>query len=588
MKRWNFLQPDADAMRRLEKHLGCSPFISSLLVNRGIDSEADAERFLDFSFQRLTSPDSFTDMDKAARRIYHAITHQQHILVFGDYDVDGVTGTALLHDFLQTTGVPVSCYIPHRESEGYGLQKKHIDDDAFCRGIDLIITVDCGSSSHDVMPAARRAGIDIIITDHHAISDAVPEALAVINPKRKDCLSRADNLAGVGVVYFLIIYLRKYLRDMGFWASRKEPNLKTYCDLVALGTIADMVPLTSDNRIFVKNGMDVINTGARAGIRSLIEISGGNISSLDSDDVAFKLAPRLNAAGRMEHADTALHLLLEPDARKARVLAHSLDALNVQRKHVEQQIFDDIRQRLAAHPEQLDDMALVIAGADWAPGVLGIVASRLVQAYCLPVILISVQNGVGKGSGRSIPGFDIYRSIHACADCLMRYGGHALAGGLEIDAGRISEFRTRFTRIAASEIAVAPREIDIGVDRILNLEDISETLISDMELLKPYGMDNPEPVFYANKVHVVSSRMVGNNTRRMILKPADHPSHPGILAIQFRCDPQSPAGPNMKEMIYRLRWNYWNGSRTMQILIEDAKFSLQSAMSESIMESCGA
>ena len=583
MKQWNFLQPDPEIMGRIERHLGCSPIISALLVNRGIHSEAQAEQFLDFSFQRLTSPDSFTDMDKAARRIYHAITHQQHILIFGDYDVDGITGTALLHDFLKTTGALVSCYIPHRETEGYGLQMRHINNDAFCRDIDLIITVDCGSSSHEVMPAARQAGIDIIVTDHHAVSDAIPEALAVINPKRKDCSSLAENLAGVGVVYFLIIYLRKYLRDMGFWISRNEPNLKNYCDLVALGTIADLVPLTCDNRIFVKNGMDMLSTGKRAGIRSLIEISGIKAAAIDAEDVAFKLAPRLNAAGRMEHADTALHLLLESDVCKAKELAQSLNALNTQRKYVEQQIFDEIRQRICAHPEQFNNMALIIAGTGWAPGVLGIVASRLVQLYFLPVILIAVQNGVGKGSARSIPGFDIFQGIHACADCLIRYGGHALAGGLEIDADKIPEFQTRFNRIADSEITGEQRVVHIGVDRVLNLEDISEPLISDMDLLKPYGMGNPEPVFYTNHVHVASSKIVGNNTRRMILKPVDRSSHPGILAVQFNCDPRIPTGQDIREMVYRLRWNYWNGSRTMQILVEDAKFSLQSDSSESIM-----
>ncbi len=297
------------------------------------------------------------------------------------------------------------------------------------------------------------AGIDVIITDHHTISQPIPEALAVVNPKRDDCPSGAENLAGVGVAFFLVINLRKYLRDRGFWTSRNEPNLKNACDLVALGTVADMVPLTGDNRIFVKGGIDIINSGPRPGIQSLMEISGIQRPFLNSEDIAFKLAPRLNAAGRMSHANTAADLLLTQDSRKAMRAAETLNALNCERRSVEQRILDDIQLRLQKDPGHLQAGALVMADAAWPPGILGIVASRLVRQYFCPVVLISTQNGIGKGSARSIPEFDLYQGLKACSDSLIGFGGHAAAAGLEIATEMIPEFQNRFTRMADSRLS---------------------------------------------------------------------------------------------------------------------------------------
>jgi single-stranded-DNA-specific exonuclease len=584
MKKWNVLQPKTDVVNRLCAHLDCSPVVASLLANRGINSPALADRFLTSSFHHLLDPSTMKDMDTAVSRIHEAILRQERILIFGDYDVDGVTAAVLITEFLIAAGARVSFYIPHRETEGYGLKPGHINDPAISNNINLIITVDCGSSSHEAVRMARRAGIDVIITDHHTITSPMPEALAVVNPKRADCSSGAGNLAGVGVAFFLVISLRKYLRDRGFWASRNEPNLKNACDLVALGTIADMVPLTGDNRIFVKGGIDLINSEPRPGIQSLIEISGIHRPFLNSEDIAFKLVPRLNAAGRMAHAKTAAYLLQTHNTQKALELAETLNALNSERRTVEQLVLDKIHLRLQNEPEHLYAGALVMADAAWPSGILGIVASRLVHEFFRPVVLISTQTGTGRGSARSIPGFDLYQGLKACSDSMIGFGGHAAAAGLEISTERIPEFQSRFIRIADSRINREQLVPEIVVDGILDIRDITPSLIDEIESLKPYGTGNPEPIFLAKNIRIVSSGIVGKNTRRMTLKPGEGSSGTGISAVQFNIDSLLPVALEIREMVYRLRWNFWNGNRTPQILVEDAIFSLQSPMSESIMK----
>jgi single-stranded-DNA-specific exonuclease len=583
MIKWNILEPKTEVVNRLSAHLQCSPVVASLLANRAIDSPAQAVHFLTPSFHQLSNPSAMKDMDTAVSRIHNAILRQERILIFGDYDVDGVTGTVLITDFLNTVGAKVSFYIPHRETEGYGLKPCHINDPAISNSINLIITVDCGSSSHEAVRMAHRAGIDVIITDHHTISNPIPEALAVVNPRRNDCPSGAGNLAGVGVAFFLVISLRKYLRDQEFWTFRNEPNLKSACDLVALGTVADMVPLTGDNRILVKGGIDQINSGPRPGIQSLLEISGIHRPFLNSEDIAFKLAPRLNAAGRMGHAKTAAHLLLTRDSQKALKLAETLNALNCERRSVEQRVLDEIHLRLQNEPEYLHAGALVMADAAWPSGILGIVASRLVHRFFRPVVLISTQKGTCRGSARSLPGFDLYQGLKDCSDSLIGFGGHAAAAGLEISAERIPEFQSRFTQMADSRISREQLIPEMAVDGILDIQDITSTLIDEIEALKPYGTGNPEPLFLAKNIHIASSGIVGRNTRRMILKPRDGSSCTSISAVQFNVDSPLPIGSEIREMVYRLRWNFWNGNRTPQILVEDAIFSLQSPMSESIM-----
>ncbi|MBU4420608.1 MAG: DHH family phosphoesterase, partial [Proteobacteria bacterium] len=326
-KDWQILQPDISSVRKISKALKCNPIIASILVNRNIVSVEDAFDFLNPSFNNMRSPFSIKGMHTSVRRIFSAIINNEKILIFGDYDADGITATAVLLEFFSYIGANVYYYIPHRTKEGYGLQKNHIIDYALPKGISLIITVDCGSNSYDAVKSAKHNGIDVIITDHHRITDRPPHAFAVVNPKRIDCTSGLDNLAGVGVAFYLLICLRKHLRDNGFWHKLAEPNLKNLCDLVALGTIADMVPLVDENRILVNAGLKKIYTGERNGMKALIEECKLKGPLTDTDDIAFKLVPRLNAPGRIDHAKSAVELLTTKRLDIARQIAQTLNKL---------------------------------------------------------------------------------------------------------------------------------------------------------------------------------------------------------------------------------------------------------------------
>ncbi len=306
--KWKSQHPSPEVIAKLVQGLACSPIIATILANRGITTVTEAHGFINPSFQNLRPPDGLKDLHTAVKRLYQAITRNEKILIFGDYDVDGVTATAILYEFLNFAGANSTCYIPHRIKEGYSLQAHHIASLAIPQGVDLIVTADCGSASHEAIAAAHQAAIDVIITDHHEVPEPPPDALALINPKQPDCQSGFETLAGVGVAFYLLVALRKYLREKNFWTNRKEPNLKAMCDLVALGTIADMVPLQAENRIIARHGLDIIKNGSRPGLEALLSVSGLRKENLDSDAIAFYLAPRINAAGRMDHAALAFEI----------------------------------------------------------------------------------------------------------------------------------------------------------------------------------------------------------------------------------------------------------------------------------------
>ena len=431
-KQWQILQPDIHTVDKLCMILKCHPAIASILVNRNIVSEEDASNFLNPSLSHFNPPFSIKDMDAAVNRILTAIKQNEKILIFGDYDVDGITATTILFEFIRSAGADVSYYIPHRTNEGYGLQKNQISDYALSKKINLIITTDCGSGSHDAVKTAKSAGIDVIITDHHIISDTIPQAVAVVNPKRHDCPSSFDDLAGVGVAFCLLICLRKKMREIDFWQNQPEPNLKSVCDLVALGTLADMVPLVAENRILTRTGLDIITSSNRPGLNALIEASGINKNNVDTDDIVFGLAPRLNSAGRIDHASMAVELLTTKNTETAEQIAQSLNHMNQRRRSIENGILTQIEGQLKKNPHLLQKKTLVLTHQDWHLGVLGIVAARIMQKYFRPVVLITTTAGIGKGSARSIPGVDIYKGLMACADDLENFGGHSMAAGIKI------------------------------------------------------------------------------------------------------------------------------------------------------------
>jgi len=568
-KQWNMLNPDPANVRELSQKLNCHPVTAMVMANRNIKTPSDAHRFLKVSLNNLRQPSSLKDIDAAVKRIYAAITGNQKILIFGDYDVDGITATTILLIFLRYVGADVTYYIPHRINEGYSIQPTHISRYARPHRFDLIITADCGSGSHQAVAAANQSGIDMIITDHHNIGHDIPPALAVINPKRADCNSGLQSLAGVGVAFFLLIRLRTYLREKGFWQKQPEPNLKSYCDLVALGTVADMVPLVNENRILCKTGLGLINTGHRPGLTALAQASGIRNDTLDADDIAFRLAPRLNAAGRMDHAARAVELLTTQDAESAATTAQTLNQLNQKRQQMEKGTLAEIEQYISTNASLLRQRSLVLSQEGWHAGLLGIVASRLMQRYYRPVVLIATEDGVGKGSARSVGGINLYDALAECRQHLASFGGHSMAAGLKIRQENIADFQQAFENAIQNRSTSEDLVQTLNIDGELDFASISGNLIDELESLMPYGTGNPEPIFKSSGIRVVSSRILGKRHRRMVLRQASRSATPTIQAIHFNVDEQSAREKNFAEIAFKLRWNRWNDQKKAQLVVED-------------------
>ena len=568
---WHMFDPDPHKVKELSQKLSCHPVTASVLINRDIHTIQAATDFLNASLNSIRSPFALKDMDVAIHRIYKAISANEKILIFGDYDVDGITATVILLNFLRYAGADVSYYIPHRVTEGYSIQPGHISRYARPHKIDLIITADCGSDSHQTVVAAKRFGIDMIITDHHTISENIPPALAVINPKRRDCPAGLQNLAGVGVAFFLLICLRTHLREKGFWQERLEPNLKNYCDLVAVGTVADMVPLIEENRILCNTGLKLIPAGRRAGLAALLEASAIHNDFLDADDIAFRLAPRLNAAGRMDHAARAVELLTAKDTDIAGQTAHTLNLLNQKRRQIEQSMLADIQGFLENNSSILQRRALVLSGQGWHVGVLGIVASQIVNAYYRPVVLITIRDGIGIGSGRSVAGLNLYDALASCKPYLESFGGHSMAAGLKIGKENIADFQKAFESVIRRISQPEDLTPILHIDSELDFDIISDTLVNELETLMPFGAGNPEPLFRTADVTVVSSKIVGKNHRRMILRQSSTPNTPVFQAIQFNVDSRVSNKQNFSQIVFKLRWNRWKDKKTIQLVVEDLR-----------------
>ena len=573
IKQWHIQQPDAQLVRDLQKSLGCHPVIAAVLINRGIGSAEEATALQAASLQQLRPPFEIKGMDVAIERIAAAIVADQKIMVFGDYDVDGVTATAVLVEFLKAAGSRVSYYIPDRRSEGYGIKPQHIKDLALAKGIDLIVTADCGSNDHEAINASVKSGIDIVVTDHHLIEEPHPHATAIVNPQRVDCNAGFEHLSGVGVAFYVVVALRRYLREKGFWQHRGEPNLKQLCDLVALGTVADIVPLIAENRILTSTGLELINDRHRLGTNQLREVAGIHKRHIDAEDIAFKLAPRINAAGRIGHAKTAVELLLSDDPQSARAYADELNQLNATRQGLEAKVTGEILTRLKADPTILKKRVLVLADPDWHEGVLGIAASKVVNQFYRPVVLLRIQDGKGQGSARSIPGVDLFDRLTACRQWLDRFGGHAQAAGLSLSERNIASFWDQLdkeVRETAEPNTFIPRLI---LDSVLNFNHISGNLVNELEYLKPFGAHHPEPLFVASNVIVTSSRIVGGHHRRMTLKQIGEKEQQRIAAIHFNPNDRAIKADRFDRIAFRLRNNTWNGKTTLQLMIEEVQIA---------------
>jgi len=572
--RWRFRSPDPQKVRSLAAAIGCHPITASVLVNRGMTTPEAASAFLKPGFHQFPFASGLLDMEKAVERIHRAVHRQEHILVFGDYDADGVTATVVLTEFLRQAGARVSHYIPHRIQEGYGLKAFHIDAVIRPRHATLVVTVDCGSSSHEAILEAKRHGIDVIVTDHHRIPPPYPEAYAILNPDRESACNGFSHLAGVGVSFLLVLHLRKHFRDCGVWSHRPEPLLKPFCELVAIGTVADMVPMSPVNRVLVRTGLESIANGGNPGIRSLAGVCGIRMNGcLRTEDLAFRVSPRLNAAGRMNHADEAVHLLTCRNEAEARPIAEALSRLNSRRQDVEQAILSDIVEGIETGSRSLGPSSLVAWDGEWHPGVLGIVAAKLVQRFSRPSVLIQVADGMGKGSARSLPGVDLYAALCSCADLLSGFGGHAMAAGLTVPENNIEAFCNRFDGVVSEMAKETPETAGIDIEAEVSFDQIDERLLDELELFEPFGAGNPEPVFVARDVEIVNRRVLAERHLGMTLRQKGGNNHRPLQGVAFYVSNASSIPEKLDHLVFRLRWNFWNGRKSPQLMVES--FSLR-------------
>ncbi|MES2504878.1 MAG: single-stranded-DNA-specific exonuclease RecJ [Myxococcota bacterium] len=560
MRRWLERPVDLGAVNRLIIELDISRLLARILVARGIDDPAKAQRYLNPSLADLPNPDALAGMQDACLRMVKAILEGEKIGVFGDYDVDGVTSTVILSEFLESVGADVVVTLPNRLTEGYGLSLAGLER-LEKQGVRLIVTVDCGVTAHEEIDAAIARNIDVIVIDHHTVPVVLPKAVAVINPHRNDCTRSAHHLCAAGVTFNLCMALRKALRERGFFATRAEPNLSKLLDLVALGTVADVVPLIEDNRIFVQKGLDLIKKAQRPGIKALLGASKIEPQKATAGTLGFHLGPRINAAGRLESAMSAVELLKSSDYMPAFLIAEQLDASNQERRELEKQIVEEALAEIALSSEHQEAFAIVVARDTWHPGVVGIVASRLVEKTGKPAIVIG-QNG--KGSGRSIPGFHLHEALCAIEETMLGFGGHAHAVGVHVDLEDFNLFQDAFRDYAGQKLTAEDLVPLVYHDGDIALDDLSEKLVELLALAAPFGRSNPEPVFCLRGVQIKDAReLKGGHLKGQLV------SDKNIEFIAFGMADKLELIAKPVDLLVTPEINEWMGRRTLQLRVKD-------------------
>ncbi len=491
----NIPSVDQHLRNTISKQLDISPVLAQILINRGIHTVSSAEEFIQASPKHLLDPFSFKDMKKAVDIIKKAAKEKKRVMIYGDYDVDGITSTALLKDAFLKLGITADCYIPHRIKEGYGLNKNIISLTKQ-KKIDLLVTVDCGTNSHECIKGLTENKIEVVVTDHHEPSSTAHfPGSAIINPKLKDSGYKFRDLAGVGVAY-------------KFCQALSGKLLADELDLVTLGTIADVVPLMGENRIIVKEGLNRLTNSKRPGVKALIEVSRIKDKAITAGFVSYILAPRLNASGRVDTALTALNLLLSKDSGEAEVLAKDIDSFNRSRQKIEAQILEEAQAIIAQEVNFKQHKVIVVSKDSWHQGVLGIVASKLSDKFYRPTILISESADKCKGSGRSIKNFHLFNALLDSSHLLDNFGGHSHAVGLVIPREKISDFRKNINKFACDNLNLQDLIPSIDIDMELSLSDLNKDLIKELEVLEPYGAANPQPLFYTKNLKLKSQPQV--------------------------------------------------------------------------------
>lgn len=560
---WTIEKENPKLRDKLAKSLQISPITAQILVNRGIENETEANLFLNCTLFDLPSPYLMKGMDRAVERIKKALENNERIAIYGDYDVDGVTSTALLYSFLKVLKANVTYYNPDRLKEGYGINIDAVKKLAE-QGVSLIISGDCGITAVKEIEQAKELGVEFIVTDHHQPPQELPRAVSILNPKLSECKYPGKEIVGVGVIFNLVIALRRALRDEGFFKNG-EPNLGDYLDLVALGTVADCAPLLDVNRILVKEGIKRMQSPKRLGVQALKEASSikGEVTSYD---LGFKLGPRINASGRMSTAENAVALFISEDLEEARELAKELNEKNSNRQSTEAEIIKEAISLLESNPALIGANSIVLASRNWHPGIIGIVASRIVERYEKPTMLIAIsEDGVGKGSGRSLEGINIYAALSECRELFLQFGGHEQAAGLSIREENVEKFREMFDK--ALENSEEQYEKKLKVDCSIELDSLTDSLISEFELLQPFGIGNPEPALLSRTVEVVSQRIFKDKHLGFKVKKGTKL----FDAIWFNMKEPFTL-PDKVDMVFTPEFNKWNGKKEIRLRVKDVSW----------------
>lgn len=570
MKRWVTAKPNLETVRSLARSCGFTPLAAAALCARGIDTPEAARAFLETDPAKLHDPMLLPDMAKARDTIRRAIEQGKKIAVFGDYDVDGVTSTCVMTRVLRSLGADVRHYIPDRLSEGYGLSMGAMDRLAQ-DGIGLIVTVDSGVSAFEEIARARELGMEVVVTDHHECREELPDANAVVNPKRADSIYPFAELAGVGVAFKLASALAG--------DGQQRAVLEQYADLVALGTVADVMPLVGENRIIVAAGLRRMTETQNVGLSMLLHESGQQGKRLTASTISFILAPRINAAGRLGHADMAAELFLTDDPRRAQTLAMALCEQNKQRQATENQILEQALQKLRREYDPLEDQVIVLAGEGWHHGVIGIVSSRICDRYACPTVLIALEDGIGKGSGRSVKGFNLYEALYDSAPLLERFGGHELAAGLTIREENIQQFHENMEVWAREH--VNPQELMpiLHIDCPIAPEFISTEATRGLDVLEPFGMGNPQPVFSMCDLLVEEITPISSDRHVRLTLSKDGQTYTAMLfgTGQGGC---GFAQGNYVDAAFCLEINEYRGRCSVQLVIRDIQLSTCEVMAD--------
>ncbi len=563
---WHFLNPDPKLVNRLRKEFKSSEIIARVLANRGIKSVISSKEFFNPQLNQLNNPYDMRDMDIATDRIINTINSKIPIMVYGDYDVDGTTGASMLYLALTELGANVIPYIPNRENEGYGLSKIGIDK-AKKSDVELIITCDCGINALEPIIYANSLKIDVIITDHQFPDEKLPDAFAILNPKRVDCDYPFKSLCGGGVAFKLVCALSEKM---------KQPAdlMYKYLDLVTLGTCADMVIIKDENRAIVKHGLKLLSNGSKPGIVSLLKLVGLENKSISVGQLVFGVAPKINAAGRLGDANRSVELLTTSDKQRAEYLANELLRENKKRQIIQQEVVDAAFNMIHANIDLKSERAIVLAGKNWHPGVIGIVASKVKEEYHRPSVVISFdKNGIGKGSARSISGLDLYEALAASSKHLVDFGGHAMAAGLTVKEKSFEKFKNEFTKHVNKTITDEHLIPSIKLEGILKLKDIDSRFIDFLDKLAPYGPGNMRPSFASKQVEIVGNPRVIGNGDHIVFKVRQSQKVISAIGFNMSAHYEKLIKGFPIDLAYVIEVNEWQGRELVQLNVRDIKMS---------------